>query len=74
MFTIMPSCQDITTFRSLYTTGLNLNCSCKWNGQPCYSDEFHKELTDFGVCYTFNSKYKEGEPYNTTNPGQCLHT
>ena len=30
--------------------------SCTWNGKPCdYSSDISQTLTEFGVCYTFNS-------------------
>ena len=28
---------------------------CLWDGMPCGKDNFTRVLTDYGVCYTFNS-------------------
>ena len=28
---------------------------CKWEGNLCHPKNLTKEVTDYGVCYTFNS-------------------
>ena len=36
-------------FDSLFTP-----CRCRWEGNLCYPDNMTKQVTDYGVCYTFN--------------------
>ncbi len=31
-----------------------LSCSCNFDGAPCNLSLFESEMTDFGLCYTFN--------------------
>ena len=28
---------------------------CKWKGAPCAHSDFSKQVTDYGLCYTFNA-------------------
>jgi len=31
-------------------------CSCKYEGVRCSHVNFSKDVTDYGLCYTFNSE------------------
>ncbi|XP_006813191.1 acid-sensing ion channel 3-like [Saccoglossus kowalevskii] len=47
---------DMTAFRiETAHTKEDMVARCSWKQQPCSSDNFTMTLTDFGVCYTFNS-------------------
>lgn len=40
-----------------------------WDGEPCEDDDFVVTLTDFGVCYTFNSGVRGGKIKYATHTG-----
>ncbi len=33
--------------------------SCEWNSKDCNDDHITQEITDHGVCYTFNGQTDE---------------
>ncbi len=44
---------------------------CLWDGLPCSSSDFYTVLTDFGICYTFNSGFNSsGMVRFVTHTGQ----
>ena len=31
-------------------------CRCEWDGQDCFASNMTKQVTDYGLCYTFNDE------------------
>ena len=44
-----------TPRRAAYMILIVLYCSCMWDEKPCNMHRVYQELTDYGVCYTFNT-------------------
>ena len=52
-------------------TEVRLLCvhSCSWHGHDCSHDNFVERLTDFGLCYTFNSGRDGQRIFKATQTG-----
>ena len=42
---------------------------CEFDKEPCYPEDFTTTFTDFGVCYTFNSKSGDDSKVVATETG-----
>lgn len=46
--------------------------SCTWNRSECNETFFKQQVTDFGICYTFNYWDDESKVLTSDSPGNVL--